>query len=104
MSGTWGAPADFRAVCKRAGGRRRYNAERQNQQNWRRNTIICRTAGLPRNTWGLQAALARALGVSRATICRDLKAIRDGYVPQRLRPVRVYVNSTRDGGGAPWDR
>jgi predicted DNA-binding transcriptional regulator YafY len=35
------------------------------------------------------AALARELGVSRATICRDLKAIRDGYVPQRLRPVRV---------------
>jgi hypothetical protein len=89
MSGTWGAAADFRAVCKRAGGRRRYNAERQNQQNWRRNMIIFWTAGLARSTWGLQAALARELGVSRATVCRDMAAIRDGYVPQRLRPVRV---------------
>jgi hypothetical protein len=77
VSGTWGAPADFAEVCRRAGGRRRYNFWARERKRRRRVEIICRTVGVPRGTWGLQAALARALGVSRATVCRDFQAIRD---------------------------
>ncbi len=89
MSGSWGKSTSWVEVCARAGGRRRYNAQRQNLRNQRRNIIIFRTAGLSLDTRGLQAALAEALGVSKATISRDFKAIRNGYVPQRLRPERV---------------
>jgi hypothetical protein len=74
---SWGAATDFDIVCRRAAGRRRYNAQRRAQKQYRRAQILCRTVGLPRGTWGLQAALARALGVSPSTICRDMQAIRD---------------------------
>jgi hypothetical protein len=59
------------------GGRRKYNAARKTHKQWRRAQIIVRTASMGRDTWGLQAALAEALGVSRSTICRDFQAIRN---------------------------
>jgi hypothetical protein len=77
MSGNWGAPTDWEAVCRRAAGRRRYNAGRRRRKQQRRTEIIIRRTGLDRWEWGLQAALAEALGVSRATICRDFQAIRN---------------------------
>jgi hypothetical protein len=64
-------------VCRRAGGRRRYNAARRNPRDLRRARIIAGRAGVPRPLpAGLQAELARRLVVSPATISRDFKAIR----------------------------
>ena len=59
------------------GGRRRYNARRKELRRHRRAQIISRIVGVPLGTWGLQAALAAVFGVSRSTICRDFKAIRN---------------------------
>jgi hypothetical protein len=71
----------WEAVCRRAGGRRRYNAGRRFLRNLRRAQIVSRLAGTSwlyaRPPHGLQAALARVLGVSPATISRDLRALRD---------------------------
>jgi hypothetical protein len=76
---TWGAKTSWGEVCCRAGGRRRYNAKRRAQKQYRRTQIFFRLAmaGLPKGAWGVQTVLAEQLGVSRATICRDMKAIRD---------------------------
>jgi hypothetical protein len=61
-----------------AGGRRRHNFERKNVKWARRAQIIARLVGWPRPLpYGTQAALARALGVSPATISRDMEAIRN---------------------------
>ena len=82
MSGTWGAPASWEIVCRRASGRRRYNAQRAFLRNLRRAQLACRLAGVPASLRqagkrsGLQALLAEEFGVSPATICRDLKALR----------------------------
>ena len=65
-------------VCRRAGGRRRYNFWRKQGKFARRAEIFCRLAGKDAwRLWGIQRALAKALGVSRATICRDFWAIRN---------------------------
>ncbi|MGE4056657.1 MAG: hypothetical protein AB7F99_17850, partial [Vicinamibacterales bacterium] len=62
----------------RAGGRRRYNAERQRVREERRDQL----AALVVETWprfmtdrGWQSWAARQLGVSRASVCRDVDAI-----------------------------
>jgi hypothetical protein len=56
-------------------GRRRYNAVRQFQAAYRQAEVVrlLRKYGL--FTRGTQARIARELGVSRATICRDVAAI-----------------------------
>jgi hypothetical protein len=77
MSGGWQNTTSWAEVCARAGGRKRYNAARKHRKQARRAEIICRTDWRHRDAWGLQAALAKALGVSKATICRDFKAIRN---------------------------
>jgi hypothetical protein len=76
MSAEWGNPADWDTVCRRSAGRRRYNAARKALRNQRRAQIIVRLPPRPW-PWGLGVALARALGVSPATISRDLGAIRN---------------------------
>jgi hypothetical protein len=82
----------WEAVCRRAGGRRRYNAGRKFLRNVRRAQVFLRllSAGL----WddppqplpcGFQAALAQMLGVSPATISRDVRALRSpGYRMPKL--------------------
>jgi DNA invertase Pin-like site-specific DNA recombinase len=66
---------------KRAGGRRRYNAERRRKAEERRDQILELTAGInllalvPGRRTGIKAELARRLGVSRSTISRDVNAI-----------------------------
>jgi hypothetical protein len=71
-------PLDWDRICRRAGGRRRYNAMRKRRKQQRRAEIIWMLAGKEK-FWGVQAALAEVLGVSRATICRDFKAIGNAY-------------------------
>ncbi len=72
MSATnWNLAQPASAVARRAGGRRHYNAIRIARANLRRWDIgtLLREIGFER---GYQAELARRLGVSRSTICRDL--------------------------------
>jgi len=63
-------------VCRRAAGRRHYNSWRQALVVQRRFRLVqfmyppCTGKGVLGN-YGWQSAAARALGVSRATICRD---------------------------------
>lgn len=75
---TWSAATDAAEVWARAGGRRRYNKWRQFMARYRR-TAVLRLANLyePGGLWGygVQAHVARELGVSPSTICRDIKII-----------------------------
>jgi hypothetical protein len=85
MSADWSAPTSWDDVCRRAGGRRRYNAARRERKMWRRTEILIRTVGVDRRLYGLQAQLARVLGVSPATISRDFAAIRNAHKGALLR-------------------
>jgi hypothetical protein len=80
MTANWTAPTSNAEAHRRAAGRRRYNAMRHWLQVARRNRLL----GCTRTGYGVQAALARVLGVSRSTICRDLAAIAAGYKPTKL--------------------
>lgn len=66
------------SICRRAGGRRRYNAQRQHQAALRRLRVGALMNQLGWFTHGVPAEVARQLGVSRSTVCRDLKAIEGG--------------------------
>ena len=60
-------------VCRRAAGRRHYNSVRRFQAAIRRREVarlLCVQGGLTER--GTQANLARQLGVSRSTVCRDI--------------------------------
>lgn len=72
MSMNWGAPTDFDLVCRRAAGRRRYNAERRAEARERYKQVVEAVMSPNGRKRGSQAQLARALGVSRSTICRDV--------------------------------
>ena len=73
----WTAPTSDAIAARRAGGRKRHNAERQAVRD-RRRELLARIA-IARGGWWFAyrngAELARTLGVSRATICRDLHAL-----------------------------
>ncbi len=74
MSKVWGMPATWDEVCRRASGRRRYNADRKLQAQMRRlevASLMQRWGG----GHGVQARIARHLGVSEATISRDVRAL-----------------------------
>lgn len=73
MSENWSKPTDFEAVCRRAAGRRRYHAERQAEAQERFKMVLSVTFPPEGHKRGTQAELARALGVHRSTICRDVK-------------------------------
>jgi biotin operon repressor len=69
-------------VARRAAGRRHYNAVRNFRQFWRRMLILRMSPNLGAliRRSGEQKRLAADLGVSRSTICRDVKAILEmGY-------------------------
>lgn len=90
----WSAPADPVTVYRRAGGRRRYNARRRLAALARRaklcKLLVSEHAAIvmpeikPDNVAsidralkaicnrGMQARIARQLGVSRSTVCRDI--------------------------------
>jgi len=69
---TWSARTSWDTVCRRAAGRRRYHSIRRLRATLRQRQIIkliSRKGGMRR---GIQAWLARKLGVSEATISRDI--------------------------------
>jgi hypothetical protein len=78
MTTAWNATTSLNEVCRRAAGRRRYNAKRKRAKQDRRTDIILRLVNFGwSRPWGIQAALSQALGVSEATISRDFEAIRN---------------------------
>ena len=81
MSATnWSAFDDPLMVSKRAAGRRRYNKRRQCAAHWRqwKCSQLLEEVGYPLR-WGWQSELARRVGVSRATICRDFKLVDEAF-------------------------
>ena len=82
MSNIWSKPTSSDQANCRAGGRRHYNSWRQTCAAVRRvkvSRLLRRfsaeyarlgIAGI--NQWGIQARIARKLGVSQATISRDI--------------------------------
>jgi hypothetical protein len=98
----WSTPTAATTAARRAGGRRRYNAQRQREMWERRFEIlrICSTEGdLPH---GAQRLLAERFGVNKSVISRDMTwarknvlfdpFIRHGFTPRcsyRRRTVTV---------------
>ncbi len=72
---SWGATTTDRTAALRAGGRRRYNAERQAAREVRRAELARLLSASPWWRTCPYAELAARLGVSRATVCRDLAAL-----------------------------
>lgn len=71
----WSQPAHLSEVQRRAGGRNRYNARRRTVAVLRRILVaelVKQHGGLSR---GNQAAIARELEISEATVSRDVAAL-----------------------------
>lgn len=87
---------DWESVCRRAGGRRRYNATRQVRARVRRESVArLWLAGKGRRGW--QARAARQLGVSPATISRDFDAML-AWLCQVERPPRCPLRGASTTG------
>jgi len=77
MSREWSKPVSAEEAARRAGGRRAYNRLRK----WRRLMRRVKVCELwwdqltVKNYRRLKAKIARQLGVSRSTICRDIAAM-----------------------------
>jgi transposase len=93
MARNWCIANEIEAI-KRAAGRRRYNAVRQFRAAYRRRKVaeLLMGTGLKH---GCQAEVARQLGVSEATISRDVRRLREAeltinpYSPQRKQGSRT---------------
>jgi hypothetical protein len=70
----WSQPTTWAEVKRRAVGRYKYNKVRQLQAAMRRREVL-KLLGEIGWTYGSQAAIARQLAVSEATISRDLARI-----------------------------
>jgi len=72
-----GTPEAWNAICKRASGRREYNAIRHVQMIARRRDVMWLWLAYSElgAGHGVQARIARELGVSRPTVSKDLKAM-----------------------------
>src|ERR1035438_10290764 len=75
MSANWNAHTSLDIVSRRAGGRNRYNARRRVTAALRRIQVAESLRYSSVHDRGTQAALARELKVSEASISRDVKAI-----------------------------
>ena len=83
----WSQRTDPEKVAKRAAGRTHYNRVRQSHAFQRLREVV-RLQGLFGFGHGTQAEIARHLGVSRSTICRDFKKINEmfwSYLAERRR-------------------
>ena len=80
MSSNWSAPTSWDEVCRRKAGRDRYNSVRRLQRAERRFRVLKLLSryGMDR---GVQARIARELGVSRVTVHRDVEALLFDYTP-----------------------
>lgn len=73
----WSAPTSREEAIRRVGGRRRYNRERREIAEERRDAIwrALWMTGLTMNEHGVEAALGRYFGYHKSTICRDFAAL-----------------------------
>jgi hypothetical protein len=108
----WSEPTSDDEAHRRAAGRRHYNSVRRFRATCRRLQVarlLCVQGGL--TVHGTQARLARELGVSRATICRDVaRLLRESYPcphcgalltpPPEADPLEDLA-SEADGAGRP---
>ncbi len=83
---TWRGYTNWDTVCRRASSRRAYNVARHVRAEWRRTEVarLLVEMGAPRR--GVQAELARHLGVSPATISRDRQKLLAEWRASRFRP------------------
>ncbi len=93
-------------VCRRAGGRRRYNKLQQDRV-WERLTKVEDLRLTYGTGYGIQSRIACELGVSCSTICRDFQLLAAGergdLFPDRRRPscgMTYGRGSTRRRGAA----
>src|SRR5262249_18500878 len=106
MGKPWGSPTTWDEVCRRAAGRRHYHAMRRLWRDLRRRKVVKLLArhGLGH---GVRARVARELGVSEATVSRDVRAILTSHAPcpccGRLAP-RGQVEQYLKGGARPAGR
>jgi hypothetical protein len=75
MSNRWTITTNRAEVCRRAAGRRRYHAQRRFERDCRRALVARMLRSRGRLERGDQARLAQELGVSEATVSRDVAAI-----------------------------
>jgi transposase len=75
VSSAWSASTDWETVCRRNAGRRRYNALRRLLRDRRRRQVLDLLLEDGLLTHGAKARVARALGVHKSTITRDVAAI-----------------------------
>ena len=80
MSNNRSAPTSWDEVCRRKAGRDRYNSVRRLLRAERRFRVLelLSRYGMDR---GVQARIAKELGVSRVTVHRDVKALLFDYTP-----------------------
>jgi hypothetical protein len=71
----WSAPVSDDVAARRAGGRRRYNARRAFFAVFRQARVAKLLCKAPPLAHGAQAMIARALGVHRSTITRDVQRL-----------------------------
>jgi hypothetical protein len=86
----WATATNWDTVCRRNAGRRHYNAVRGFRRAARRLQVARLLLeygrdGLARH--GLQARIARELGVSPGTISRDVRAMREDWRRARACPL-----------------
>jgi hypothetical protein len=77
--GWWSEPTSTDEAHARAAARRHYNALRREHAQQRRNQVLQLLGDYGGLHRGVQARIARQLGVSEATISRDLRAVLTGY-------------------------
>jgi hypothetical protein len=73
VSNSWSATTDWETVCKRSAGRRRYNAWRTFKKEYRRKQVAELLAQYGLLDHGVQARMARELGVHKSVISRDVQ-------------------------------
>jgi hypothetical protein len=71
----WSARRGWDSVCRTSSGRRLYNEQRRKYANERRDVVWELLLQYGLWDWGVCARISRVLSVSRATICRDRRAI-----------------------------
>jgi hypothetical protein len=87
MSDGWEARTDFETVCRRAAGRRAFNAKRRFLRLVRRRKVFDLLEIYGLRTWGACTRIARELGVHRSTVARDYIAL-FGFTVRRQRRQR----------------
>ena len=78
----WTEPTSTAEANARAGGRARYNGWRQTRAKLRQAEVARLIAEMGGLHPGVQAAVARRLGVNESTISRDIRAIFNGARPR----------------------